>query len=105
IISDQEDVVLTVGGGIVSEPETYNALLLNCFTVWIKAAPDEHMSRVIAQGDVRPMAGHAEAMEDLRHILASREALYAKADATVDTWGGSGEKSLKAWRQIVKAGS
>jgi XRE family aerobic/anaerobic benzoate catabolism transcriptional regulator len=103
LISTQEDVVLTVGGGIVSETETYNLLLLNCFTVWIKATPEEHMSRVIAQGDIRPMAGHTEAMDDLRHILASREPLYAKADATVDTSGRTVEKSIKALRQVVQA--
>jgi XRE family aerobic/anaerobic benzoate catabolism transcriptional regulator len=103
LISSQEDVVLTVGGGIVSETETYNLLLLNCFTVWIKATPEEHMSRVIAQGDVRPMAGHSEAMDDLRHILVSREPLYAKADATVDTSGRTVEKSIKALRQVVQA--
>ena len=59
--------------------ETYNLLLLNCYTVWVKAAPEEHMSRVIEQGDMRPMAGHAEAMEDLRNILVAREPLYGKA--------------------------
>jgi len=104
IINSQEDMVLTVGGGIVSEAETYNLLLLNCFTVWIKAAPEEHMARVVAQGDMRPMAGHAEAMEDLRNILTSREALYAKADAVVDTSASTVEKSLKALRQAVQAG-
>jgi len=104
IINSQEDVVLTVGGGIVSEPDNYNLLMLNCFTVWIKAAPEEHMARVVAQGDMRPMAGHAEAMEDLRNILTSREALYAKADAVVDTSGAPVEKSLQALRQVAQAG-
>jgi XRE family transcriptional regulator, aerobic/anaerobic benzoate catabolism transcriptional regulator len=104
IIASQEDIVLTVGGGIVSEPETYKLLLLNCFTVWIKATPEEHMSRVIEQGDMRPMTGHAEAMEDLRNILAAREALYAKADTVVDTSGTTVEKSLKTLRQVVQAG-
>jgi XRE family aerobic/anaerobic benzoate catabolism transcriptional regulator len=104
VINSQEDMVLTVGGGIVSEPETYNLLLLNCYTVWIKAAPEEHMARVVAQGDTRPMAGHAEAMEDLRNILAAREALYSKADAVVDTAGRSIETSLVALRQAVAAG-
>ncbi len=104
IITSQEDNVLTVGGGIVSEPDTYNLLLLNCFTVWIKAAPEEHMARVIAQGDTRPMAGHEEAMEDLRNILTSRESLYAKADAVVDTSGSTVEKSFKALRLAVQAG-
>lgn len=104
VINTQEDIVLTVGGGIVSEADTYNLMLLNCFTVWIKATPEEHMARVVAQGDMRPMAGNAEAMEDLRHILASREALYAKADAIVDTSASSVEKSLSALRQAVQVG-
>jgi XRE family aerobic/anaerobic benzoate catabolism transcriptional regulator len=104
VINSQEDIVLTVGGGIVSEPDTYNLLLLNCYTVWIKAAPEEHMARVVAQGDMRPMAGHVEAMEDLRNILAARETLYGKADAVVDTSGGSVEKSFAVLQQAVAAG-
>lgn len=104
IINSQDDIVLTVGGGIVSEPDTYNLLLLNCFTVWIKAAPEEHMARVVAQGDMRPMAGHDEAMEDLRNILTSRESLYAKADAVVDTSASNVEKSLVTLRQAIQAG-
>jgi XRE family aerobic/anaerobic benzoate catabolism transcriptional regulator len=104
MIGSQENIVLTVGGGIVSEPETYNLLLLNCFTVWIKAAPEEHMARVVAQGDTRPMAGHAEAMEDLRNILTAREPLYGKADAVVDTSGCSVEKSFAALQKIAVSG-
>src|SRR5882757_10406616 len=104
VINSQEDIVLTVGGGIVSEPETYNLLLLNCYTVWIKAAPEEHMARVVAQGDLRPMAGHAEAMEDLRNILTARESLYGKADAVVDTSGCSIDNSLAALRQVIATG-
>ncbi len=101
MINSQEDVVLTVGGGIVSEPETYNLLLLNCFTVWIKAAPEEHMARVILQGDLRPMAGNEEAMEDLRKILISREPLYGKADAVVDTSGRTVDKSFATLRELA----
>lgn len=89
-----DSMVLAAGGGIVSEPETYNVLLVNCYTVWIKAAPEEHMSRVISQGDFRPMDGHEAAMEDLRRILAARDPLYAKADAIVDTTGERFEQSL-----------
>ena len=104
VINSQEDIVLTVGGGIVSEPDTYNLLLLNCYTVWIKAAPEEHMARVVAQGDLRPMAGHAEAMQDLRNILAERELLYRKADAVVDTSGATVAASFTALQQAVTAG-
>src|SRR5439155_1700999 len=79
----------------------FGLLLSACFTVWLKAAPEEHMSRVVAQGDVRPMADNAEAMEDLRRILAGREALYAKADAVVDTAGRTIEESLAALRAAI----
>jgi len=105
VINSQEDIVLTVGGGIVSEPDTYNLLLLNCYTVWIKAAPEEHMARVVAQGDLRPMAGHAEAMEDLRNILSARESLYGKADAVVDTSGCAIENSFAALQQAIAPGA
>jgi XRE family transcriptional regulator, aerobic/anaerobic benzoate catabolism transcriptional regulator len=81
--------VIAAGGSIVSEPATYDLLLDACFTVWVQASPEEHMARVVAQGDMRPMAGNAEAMEDLRRILAERQALYAKADARLDTTGKS----------------
>jgi len=97
------EMVMTVGGGIVSEPETFNLLLQNCLTVWVKAAPDEHMARVVAQGDFRPMQGHAEAMEDLTKILETREPLYRKADATLDTTGERPEQSLRKLREAVSA--
>lgn len=79
--------VIATAGGLVSEASTYDLLRSRCFTVWLRASPEEHMQRVVAQGDMRPMAGNAEAMEDLKRILAGREALYAKADLTVDTTG------------------
>src|SRR5690348_10666426 len=101
VIERHERFVLTTGGSIVSEAATYELLLSSCLTVWIKAAPEEHMARVVAQGDMRPMAGNAEAMEDLRQILSSREALYAKADAQVDTSASTVEKSLEALWQLI----
>ena len=103
IIRANEALVVSVGGGIVSEPETYNALLLNCFTIWVKASPEEHMARVVAQGDLRPMQGNAEAMEDLKRILAAREPLYRKADATLDTSGARPEESLSRLRLAAMA--
>ena len=79
--------VIATPGGIVSDPATFNVLLANCFTVWLTATPAEHMQRVVAQGDTRPMAGNTEAMEDLKRILAGRAAFYRKADLTFDTSG------------------
>jgi XRE family transcriptional regulator, aerobic/anaerobic benzoate catabolism transcriptional regulator len=86
--------VIATGGSLVADAGTFDLLLSSCFAVWLRAAPEEHMSRVIAQGDRRPMADNAEAMDDLRRILAGREPLYAKADAAVDTSRLSIEQSF-----------
>ncbi len=94
VLRASDRAVISVGGGIVSEKETYDYLLAHCYTIWLKAQPEEHMSRVIAQGDFRVMAGSDRAMEDLRGILESREPLYRKADASVDTSGDSVEESF-----------
>jgi XRE family aerobic/anaerobic benzoate catabolism transcriptional regulator len=101
VVREHERAVLSVGGGIVSQPDTYTFLLAHCRTVWLKAAPEEHMARVIAQGDLRPMAGNEEAMDDLRRILKAREALYARADAIVDTSGADIEASFARLREVV----
>lgn len=90
VVSQYPSAVIATPGGIVSDATTFNALLANCFTVWIKATPEEHMGRVVAQGDLRPMAGNAggqEAMDDLKRILAGRAAFYGKADIAFDTSG------------------
>lgn len=79
------EMVLATPGGLVSEPATMNLMLSHCYTVWVKATPEDHMARVMAQGDFRPMAGNKEAMADLKRILASREAFYSKADYVCST--------------------
>jgi XRE family aerobic/anaerobic benzoate catabolism transcriptional regulator len=94
VLENNERCVIATGGSLVSEPATFDLLLSNCLTVWLRAAPEEHMARVAAQGDYRPMAGNREAMEDLRRILAGREKLYAQADVTIDTAERSAEASL-----------
>jgi XRE family aerobic/anaerobic benzoate catabolism transcriptional regulator len=103
VIDEMPAVVLAVGGGIVSEAETYGRLLTSFHTIWLKASPEEHMDRVRQQGDDRPMAGNPKAMDQLRAMLASREYLYARADAMVDTSGNSIHQSL-ADLQGVAAG-
>ncbi len=85
IAATHDSLILAVAGGIVSEPDTFNYLLRNYHTIWLKAEPEEHMARVLGQGDDRPMAGSPDAMEELRNILTSREALYARAEAQVNT--------------------
>jgi XRE family aerobic/anaerobic benzoate catabolism transcriptional regulator len=89
-IDSHRDAVIATPGGIVSDPTTFGLLLAQCFTVWLQASPEEHMQRVVAQGDLRPMSGHGgnqEAMDDLRRILAGRAAFYGKADLSFDTTG------------------
>ena len=105
VVHDSADgVVLAAPGSIVSEADTFRFLLANCHTVWITTSPEEHMARVIAQGDLRPMSGNREAMDDLRRILANREPLYAQADRTVDTAGRTIEQSLRDLRRALPAG-
>lgn len=105
----QDGVVMTTGGSIVSERETFDLLQSHFYCVWVKASPEEHMTRVVAQGDMRPFtAAHgenamAEALEDIRRILASREALYARADAVVDTAARTVKQSLKDLERAVPA--
>ena len=97
--------VIATPGGIVSDPATFNLLLAHCYTVWVRATPEEHMGRVLAQGDTRPMSGHtgnAEAMNDLRRILESRAAFYSKADAVFDTSEMSPESAIAALHELLK---
>jgi len=87
LLARKELMVLATGGGIVSEPLTFDLILSSFYTIWVKAEPEEHMARVRKQGDLRPMADDRSAMAELRTILKSREPLYARASATVDTAG------------------
>ena len=85
LLARKELTVLATGGGIVSEPLTFDLILSSFYTIWLKAEPEEHMARVRGQGDLRPMADDRSAMAELRTILRSREPLYARASAVVDT--------------------
>ncbi|GLQ36962.1 shikimate kinase [Rhizobium albus] len=102
IAATYDSIVLAVAGGIVSEPETFNYLLRHYHTIWLKARPEEHMGRVRAQGDERPMAGNPAAMDELRNILMSREALYARAEAQIDTSGRGLPETLDAVLDLIE---
>ncbi|MEO0618376.1 MAG: helix-turn-helix transcriptional regulator [Pseudomonadota bacterium] len=94
IAASHETVILAVAGGVVTKPDAFDYLLRHFHTVWLHADPEDHMLRVRGQGDERPMAGKPDAMVELREILTSREALYRRADADVDTSGRTVEQSL-----------
>ena len=101
LLARREPIVLATGGGIVSEPVTFDLVLSSFYTVWLRAKPEEHMARVRKQGDLRPMADNRSAMEELRTILLSREPLYARAAAEVDTAGLTVEKASEKLRKAV----
>jgi XRE family transcriptional regulator, aerobic/anaerobic benzoate catabolism transcriptional regulator len=101
VIDEHAAAVIATAGGIVSNAETYGLLLRRTHTVWIKARPEEHMSRVMEQGDFRPMAQNREAMTDLVAILDARGADYARAQAALDTSGDQVKRSFEKLQAIV----
>ncbi len=106
ILAKYPRFVLATGGSLVSDPATYNRLLSECFTVWLRAKPEQHMARVLAQGDRRPMAhNRRQAMRDLRRILWSREALYRQADAVIDTTNQTVKQSLESLARLLQSSS
>ncbi|MDE1947796.1 MAG: helix-turn-helix transcriptional regulator [Burkholderiales bacterium] len=96
------EAVIATPGGLVSDAATFNQLLSHCTTVWLQADPEDHMKRVAAQGDTRPMAASKEAMEDLKGILAGRAAFYSKAEFRLDTSAQPLEQSFVALRALVR---
>jgi XRE family transcriptional regulator, aerobic/anaerobic benzoate catabolism transcriptional regulator len=103
VIAEHDAAVITTAGGIVSDRESYTLLLRRSHTIWIKARPEDHMGRVMAQGDFRPMAQNREAMADLVAILEARGADYARAAAQLDTSGETAEQSFAKLLRIVTA--
>jgi len=102
VIATHDEMILAVAGGIVAEPETFNLLLGHFHTIWLRTSPEEHMARVRDQGDERPMAGNLEAMDQLRSILTSREALYGRALAQLETSAQSVDASLAQLLALIR---
>ena len=96
------EAVIATPGGLVSDPATFNQLLTHCTTVWLHADPEDHMKRVLAQGDTRPMANSREAMEDLKSILAGRAAFYSKSQLKLDTSAQPLDDTFQALRTMVR---
>jgi XRE family transcriptional regulator, aerobic/anaerobic benzoate catabolism transcriptional regulator len=96
------EAVIATPGGIVSDPANFNLLLQHCTTVWLQADPEDHMKRVVAQGDTRPMAASREAMDDLKSILAGRAAFYSKAEFQLDTSAQELQPTFVALRSLVR---
>ena len=106
VLKQNQQCVIATGGSLVTDPGTYKLLLERCTCVWLKASPEEHMARVIAQGDMRPFKGRnapgrPSALEEIRQLLADRDRLYARADATIDTSGKTLKQSLTELRNAL----
>jgi XRE family aerobic/anaerobic benzoate catabolism transcriptional regulator len=102
VLGAHNAAVIAAGGSLVTDPDTFRLLLDHCHTIWLKAKPEDHMSRVIAQGDMRPFKGKSTAMEEIRKLLADRDRLYARADQTIETSGRSFKATLEELKHKVK---
>jgi XRE family aerobic/anaerobic benzoate catabolism transcriptional regulator len=101
VLAEHPRAVIATGGSLVTESDTYALLLQNCVCLWLKASPEEHMSRVIAQGDMRPFKGRSAALMEIKKLLKDRDALYARADAVVETSGRTVKQSLDQIRKVL----
>ena len=101
VLASHPRAVIATGGSLVTDPLTYDLLLKHCLCVWLKASPEEHMSRVIAQGDMRPFKGHSAALQEIRKLLRDRESLYAKADLVLETSNRSLKHSLQEMKRLL----
>ena len=103
VLAKEEKQVIATGGSLVTDPGTYELLLERCRCVWLKASPEEHMARVIAQGDMRPFKGRNAALDEIRKLLADRNRLYGRAELVLDTSGKSPKASLAELKELVKS--
>ncbi len=101
VLGEHPRAVIAAGGSLVSDPGTYQLLLDRCVCVWLKASPDEHMSRVIAQGDMRPFKGRTTVLDEIKRLLRDREQLYARADLTVDTSGRTFKQTFEQMKRAL----
>jgi len=101
VLNQHERAVIATGGSLVTDPATYELLRQCCVCIWLKASPTEHMSRVMAQGDMRPFKGRAAAQDEIRKLLADRDRLYARADLTIETSGKTVRQSLEQMKRAL----
>jgi len=102
VLAQNDRAVIATGGSLVTDAGTYKILLERCVCVWLKASPEEHMARVIAQGDMRPFKGRSAALDEIRQLLSDRDRLYGRADLVLDTSGKSARSSLSQLLSLLK---
>ncbi|NIJ09269.1 XRE family aerobic/anaerobic benzoate catabolism transcriptional regulator [Sphingomonas vulcanisoli] len=102
LIAEHESAVIATPGGIAADPVLFDRLLATAHSIWLEASPDDHMQRVMAQGDFRPMASNRGAMEDLKAILQARASEYARAEAQLDTSAQDFEGTVDRLEQMAR---
>jgi len=101
VLAQHPRAVIAAGGSLVTAADTYQQLLARCFCVWLKTKPEEHMTRVIAQGDMRPFKGRSAALDEIKKLLQDRAGLYARANATLETSGKTVRQSLAELKKAI----
>jgi XRE family aerobic/anaerobic benzoate catabolism transcriptional regulator len=101
VLTQHQRAVIAAGGSLVTAPDTYKQLLAKCFCVWLKTKPEEHMARVIEQGDMRPFKGRSAALDEIKQLLEDRAGLYARAGATLETSGRTVRQSLAELKKAI----
>jgi XRE family aerobic/anaerobic benzoate catabolism transcriptional regulator len=101
VLAQNPRAVIATGGSLVTDSGTYRQLLAQCFCVWLKTSPEQHMQRVISQGDMRPFSGRSAALDEIKKLLEDRERLYARADATLETSGKTVRQSLAELKKAI----
>jgi XRE family aerobic/anaerobic benzoate catabolism transcriptional regulator len=101
VLGEHAQAVIATSGSLVTDPGTYDLVLERCRSIWLKASPDEHMARVIAQGDMRPFKGRSAALDEIGKLLEDRDRLYGRANAVVDTSGKTVRQSLAELRKLT----
>jgi XRE family aerobic/anaerobic benzoate catabolism transcriptional regulator len=102
LLRSEGALVLATGGGLVTSPETYARLRQRAVTVWLRARPEDHWSRVVQQGDRRPMEARPSAMTELRRLLAVREPLYSQAAHAIDTSRLDVDQAVRAIEDVIE---
>ncbi len=101
VLAQHQRAVIATGGSLVTAADTYKQLLARCFCIWLKTRPEEHMARVIEQGDMRPFKGRSAALDEIKKLLEDRAGLYARADATLETSGKTVRQSLAELKKAI----
>ena len=103
-LAEDASGIVATSGGLVTDHVAYERLLASTNVLWLRASPEDHFARVVAQGDLRPMRDRKDAMKELRGILRARRALYERAHHVVETSMLGLPKSIERVVKLARVG-